>query len=140
MKLNRSLCGILIGAVIGLMFLIGAVFYDAGKIHGWREAAHEANRAELKPNPKTEFEAWEAAKMFVAASVPAASFGGQQAFDVVERTGDGSFTIRAIVYTQDANGEITAKKFFCEMTWLEGEKWHGVLTMTDNKRSIDLEV
>lgn len=115
-------------------FRVKLAFRD-GKWEGESTIIYE--RGELFPDPpqpdetdfKTEAEAWEAAKVLAAGSVEGgATFGEQTAADVVERTGNGSFRIRATVYSRDADG-INAKDFDCKMASIDGE-WYGVLTFT----------
>jgi hypothetical protein len=129
--------------ILGCLFAI-AVFtaliwfsgYDKGREQGFK-ALKDNEPIREKSLDKTESEAWEATKMFVAASLDnghTASFRGQRAVDVVRRTGEKSFTVRAIVWSRDADEAITPKEFECQMTHLEAGKWRGNLTLTEDRK------
>lgn len=128
------------------LFILGACCF-LGFMHGrQREALDHLNetieqtdsKTTEQMDSKTVSEAWEAAKIFVSASIDAehtATFAEQKAADVVERTGNGSFTIRATVYCRDVDGQIIPKDFTCKMSCLDGGKWHGVLTIGNYKQT-----
>lgn len=114
--------------------------YNRGWHAGWDEARDAQEPLNVEPEPvkkaeptKTLSQAWEATKLFVAASIKSghtASFQGQRAESVMERLGDGSFIARAFVYSRDEDGAITRKDFVCKIRPLPDGKWHGEAEIT----------